>query len=101
MIKQSNLAKSSFTLLETLLSISLLSLIISGFINSTYNDEQNTKNYQLLNTLENKFDTNEYKNFPKNAKNLTIIINDNQYNSINVKQYEYQDENIKLVKYEK
>lgn len=101
MTKQSNLAKSSFTLLETLLSISLLSLVISGFINSTYDDEQNTKNYQILNNLENKFDTNEYKNFPKSTKNLTIIINETQYNSINVNQFEYKDENIKLVKYEK
>lgn len=54
-----------------------------------------------LNNLENIFDTQKYKTLPKNSKNLEIIINDTQIKSQNVTSYEYKDENIKLIKYEK
>lgn len=101
MTKQLNLVKNSFTLLETLFSITILAFIISGFIHSSYYDEKNSLNYMSLNNLENIFDTQKYKTLPKNSKNLEIIINDTQIKSQNVTSYEYKDENIKLIKYEK
>ena len=58
-----NLVKNSFTLIETLISITFLSVVISGFMYSSYHDEINQENFMLLNNLENSFDTKDYKNF--------------------------------------
>lgn len=96
-----NLVKSSFTLLETLLSITILSLVISGFTNSTYNDSNSDENYMLLNSLENLFDTKKYDKFTSSNESLQIIINNETKENILVKKYEFSNENIKVFKYEK
>lgn len=96
-----NLVKSSFTLLETLLSITILSLVISGFANSTYNDSNSDENYMLLNSLENLFDTKKYDKFTSSNESLQIIINNETKENILVKKYEFSNENIKVFKYEK
>lgn len=101
MKKQSNLGKSSFTLLETLVSITFLIIVISGFKYSTYSEELFEKNFMLLNDLENQFNNKNYKNFKNSNKNLKIIKNHDITEFILVTKYEFENENIKIFKYEK
>lgn len=96
-----SLGKNSFTLLETLFSIVLLAIVISGFSKSTYYDKTSHNLYTLLNHLENKFDTNQYKNLPFTQQNLKIIIDKTQTTYLQVKKYEYKDEKLKVFRYEK
>jgi type II secretory pathway component PulJ len=95
------LVKNSFTLLETLISITFLSVVISGFIYSSYHDETNEKNFMLLNDLENNFDTKNYTNFSKTTQNLQIVKNEETSENIVVSKYQFENENIKVFKYEK
>ena len=101
MIKQSSLVKNSFTLFETLISITLLSIVISGFLYSSYHDELNQENFMLLNNLENSFDTKDYKNFTKTNQTLQITQNEETTQNITVSKYQFENENIKIFKYEK
>lgn len=94
-----NLEKNSFTILETLISISLLLFVISGFSNFTYYSSKSNY-FQTLNTLENKFTKKDYSSFSKNIKNLEIQINNSLKINLNVEKYEYEDEKITLFKYE-
>ena len=96
-----NLVKNSFTLLETLVSITLLTIVVSGFFYSSYHDENNQKNFMLLNDLENRFDTKDYSTFSKTTKNLQIIKNKNELENLNVSVYTFENEDIKIFKYEK
>lgn len=96
-----NLVKNSFTLLETLISITLLSIVISGFLYSSYHDEYNNKNYMLLNDLENKFDTKNYSTFSKSNQNIQIIKNKNTIENLVVSNYIFENEDMKIFKYEK
>jgi hypothetical protein len=96
-----NLVKNSFTLLETIVSITFLSIVISGFIYSTYHDETNHQNFMLLNDLENKFDTKYYSNFSETNQNLQIIKNNQIVENLIVQKYLFENENIKVFKYEK
>ncbi|MGB1226896.1 MAG: hypothetical protein ACPG9K_03315 [Poseidonibacter sp.] len=95
------MVKNSFTLFETLLSITLLFIIISGFLNSSYYDEKALEKASLLNTLENKFISNDYTDFVKNSEKITIIKNHNLKEEILVNKYTFQNEDIKIFKYEK
>ena len=99
--KQLNLVKNSFTLLETIVSITFLSIVISGFIYSTYHDETNNQNFMLLNDLENKFDTKYYSNFSETNQNLQIIKNNQIVENLIVQKYLFENENIRIFKYEK
>ena len=96
-----NLVKNSFTLLETLVSITLLSIVVSGFYYSSYHDENNQKNFMLLNDLENRFDTKDYSTFSKTTKNLQIIKNQTTIENIIVSKYQFENEDMKIFKYEK
>ena len=96
-----NLVKNSFTLIETLISITFLSVVISGFIYSSYHDEINQENFMLLNNLENSFDTKDYKNFTKTNKTLQITQNQEITQNFTVSKYQFENENIKIFKYEK
>ena len=96
-----NLVKNSFTLIETLISITFLSVVISGFMYSSYHDEINQENFMLLNNLENSFDTKDYKNFTKTNKPLKITQNQETTQNITVSKYQFENENIKIFKYEK
>ncbi len=95
------MAKNSFTLLETLISITFLSIVISGFLYSSYHDKTNQENFMILNDLENKFDTKNYTNFSRTNQNLQIIKNKQTTENIVVSKYQFENENIKLFKYEK
>lgn len=95
------MVKNSFTLLETIISITLLIIVISGFKYSTYYDQRSHKDYMILNDLENKFDTKNYSNFTKSSKTLQIIKNKISIESLTVLKYQFEDENIKIFKYEK
>lgn len=101
MIKHKSLQKNSFTLFETLLSITILIIVVSGFYNSTYSQKNSDKNFQILNKLENDFDTKDYSKLSLTNENLQITINKSEIKNILVKKYEYLDENIKIYKYEK
>ena len=95
------MVKNSFTLLETIVSITFLSIVISGFIYSTYHDETNHQNFMLLNDLENKFDTKDYSNFSETNQNLQIIKNNQIVENLIVQKYLFENENIRTFKYEK
>ncbi len=95
------MVKNSFTLIETLISITFLSIVISGFIYSSYHDEIDQKNFMLLNNLENSFDTKDYKNFTKINQTLQITQNQETTQNITVSKYQFENENIKIFKYEK
>ena len=95
------MVKNSFTLIETLISITFLSVVISGFMYSSYHDEINQENFMLLNNLENSFDTKDYKNFTKTNKTLQITQNQEITQNFTVSKYEFENENIKIFKYEK
>ena len=95
------MVKNSFTLIETLISITFLSVVISGFMYSSYHDEINQENFMLLNNLENSFDKKDYKNFTKTNKTLQITQNQEITQNFTVSKYEFENENIKIFKYEK
>lgn len=99
--RQLSLGKSSFTLLETLFSITLIIIIVSGFVNSSFYDKTNQNNYMLLNSIENKFDTKNYSDFSKSTKTLKVITNESSIDFINVDMYSFENNNISLIKYEK
>jgi len=95
------LQKNSFTLIETLVSITLLLIVIIGFKYSTYYDGNSSKNFMLLNNLENLFDTKNYGSFQNSTKTLQLIKNKEIIENITVTKYQFENENIKLFKYEK
>ena len=95
------MVKNSFTLIETLISITFLSVVISGFMYSSYHDEINQENFMLLNNLENSFDIKDYKNFTKTNKTLKITQNQETTQNFTVSKYQLENENIKIFKYEK
>jgi len=98
--KHKSLLKNSFSLLETIVSITILAIIISGFSNFTYYEKNASQNFSDLNKIENLFDTNKYKKLSSYKKNIIISKNDSQ-KSVQIKVYEYKNKNIKIVKYEK
>ena len=95
------MVKNSFTLLETLISITFLSIVISGFVYSTYHDKSNHENFMLLNDLENRFDIKDYSKFLKTNQNLKIIKNNQIIENVVVQQHLFENENIKVFTYEK
>ena len=95
------MVKNSFTLIETLIIITFLSVVIRGFKYSSYHDEINQENFMLLNNLENSFDTKDYKNFTKTNKTLQITQNQEITQNFTVSKYQFENENIKIFKYEK
>ena len=68
---------------------------------SSYHDEINQENFMLLNNLENSFDTKDYKNFTKTNKTLQITQNQEITQNFTVSKYQFENENIKIFKYEK
>ena len=95
------MVKNSFTLLETLISITFLSIVISGFLYASYHEKTNQENFMILNDLENRFDTKNYTNFSKTNLNLQIVKNKETSENLAVSKYQFENENIKLFKYEK
>lgn len=94
------MVKNSFTLFETLISIVLLSIVIVGFSKNSYYDNFDEE-YMLLNEIENSFETNTYNSFfSNNNKNIKIIKNDTEEESITIKEIKYNDEKIELIRYE-
>ncbi|WP_192894400.1 hypothetical protein [Arcobacter suis] len=55
----------------------------------------------LLNNLENSFDTKDYKNFTKINQTLQITQNQETTQNVTVSKYQFENENIKIFKYEK
>jgi hypothetical protein len=95
------LEKNSFTLLETLISITLLAIVMSGFKYSSYHDEKNHKNFVLLNDLENKFNTENYTSFTKTSNSIQITKNKETIENLSVQMYQFENGNIKIFKYAK
>ena len=95
------MVKNSFTLLETLISITLLLVVISGFSYSTYYDGKEDTNFMLLNELENKFDTQNYTSFSNNKTTIQITKNKETTENVTVSKYQFENDDIKIFKYEK
>ena len=94
------MVKNSFTLLETLISITILIIIISGFVNSSYYDDKAINTSNLLKTLENKFTINSFDSFSTNNTKITIIINNSDTQEILVKKHIFRNDELKIFKYE-
>jgi len=92
--------KNSFTLLETLVSVFILSIIIVGFSKASFYDNFDEE-YMVLNKLENMFNISSYdSSFSTKNIQLTITSDDIEIKNISVKKIEYEDENLRLLKYE-
>ncbi len=92
--------KNSFTLFETLLSITLLSIVIVSFSKNSFYDNFD-KEYMILNSVENSFSTDIYdKTFTKSSKNIKLLINNTKEKNLLINQISYKKENIELFKYE-
>lgn len=92
--------KNSFTLLETIISITILLVILAIFNKISHDNLFENNNYTLLNNLENDFDTKNYLGFHKSSQTINITKNDNLVENINVNMYFYKDENLRIFKYE-
>lgn len=92
--------KNSFTLFETILSLSLIAILVAGFIQSSHFDSSNAHKFTILNQVENLFDTNDLNSFDKSSKNVKLTI-DGKTRYINLTAYIYNKDGLKLVKYEK
>ena len=55
----------------------------------------------LLNNLENKFNTQSYSDFTKTSTSIQIVKNNENIENINVSKYQFENDNIKIYKYEK
>ena len=96
-----NLQKNSFTLIETLISITILSVVVTIFNKISHDNLREDISYNLLNDLENIFATKNYSNLQKSSKTINIIKNETLTENLNVNVYSYKDENIFIFKYEK
>ena len=76
-------------------------VVISGFSYSTYYDEKEDTNFMLLNELENKFDTKNYSSFSRYNTNIQIIKNKETIENVTVSKYQFDNDDIKIFKYEK
>ncbi|WP_164968672.1 prepilin-type N-terminal cleavage/methylation domain-containing protein [Arcobacter sp. F155] len=92
--------KNSFTLLETLVSVFILSIIIVGFSKASFYDNFDEE-YMILNKLENVFNISSYdSSFSTKNIQLAITLDDIEIKNISVKKIEYKDQNLRLLKYE-
>ncbi len=99
--KPVNLVKNSFSLLETILSVVILSILIVNF-NSFYSDDKSlNKLNENLNTIENLFTKEDYSSFDKSKQNLNIVVDNKNLITIKTNVYTYENENILLFKYVK
>ncbi|QBF15581.1 hypothetical protein ATH_0506 [Aliarcobacter thereius LMG 24486] len=94
------LLKSSFILIEILISILILSFIFISFANSNFLFSRTNSNFINLLELENSIEKNDLRNFYKSSSSYEVLINDEK-TTITLFKYSYKDENIKLVYYEK
>jgi len=94
------LLKNSITLIETLISLIILSAIVTSFLKISYNSNENNL-FNIVNNIENDFTIKNYSNFIQSQANIQIIKNENQIETLNVKKYEYINKNIRVFKYEK
>jgi hypothetical protein len=100
MTKLANLDKNSFSLLELIISIFILSIVIIGFARHSYYDSFD-KEYMSLNNIENSFTTKNYStNFSINNTSIKIIKNDSDIQIINLKKVTYENDKISIFKYE-
>lgn len=100
MLKLVKSVKSSFTLLETVISIFLLSIIIVGFSKTSFYDNFDEE-YVLLHNIENSFNTSSYDSkFKKDIKKLEIMINDFELKELDVQEIKFENENLRVKKYE-
>lgn len=93
------MVKNSFTLLETILSITLLLVVIGGFAKSSFYDNSD-ETYMTLDKVDNSFSSKDYSNFSISNTKIQIIKNETIQEEKSVKLIKYEDENIKLSKYE-
>lgn len=95
------LPKNSITLLETLISVLILLFVVGSFSRIPNNNQDSLKLFSTITNLENSFATKNYSNFSKTHTTLQVITDGNLKQNIDVVKVEYEDENIKVYKYEK
>lgn len=98
MKKQYSYQKPSFIFIETIVSLLILSIIVSGLYKLSYNKDSNNI-FQDLNTIHNQFNKNF--NLSKSNKTLTINFDNVKTKSLIVKQQYIKNKNFMLVRYEK
>lgn len=95
--------KRSFSLIETLFSIILLSIVISGFLNLSL-ESVGFKNHIDLQTLKNKIVSEQYNSFSANKINIDFNIQQDSTISFTsgekYTKYTYETDQFKLVKYD-
>ncbi|QEP40121.1 hypothetical protein APORC_0504 [Arcobacter porcinus] len=94
------LLKSSFILIEILISVLILSFIFISFANSSFLFSTRNSNFINLMELENSIDKNDLKSFHKSSSSYEVLIN-GEKTTLTLFKNIYKDENIKLVYYEK
>lgn len=94
--KHVTLQKSSFILIELLLSLSILAFISANIF---YTKKEFNKEFLLLNFLENSFEKKSFDSFTTNTIRLKVIKNSTNTEEISIKKIEYKDEKLKIFKY--
>ncbi|RXJ87215.1 hypothetical protein CRU93_04715 [Arcobacter sp. CECT 8985] len=90
--------KKAFTIFETIVSLTILSIVITLIYSITFHDSS-TKEFMILNSLENKFTSKNYSDF--STKNQIIkILKNGKEDKISVKKITYNENGIKIYKYE-
>lgn len=91
--------KSSFALIEVLISIVLLTVISLALFKTTTNISK--KNYfSTLLEIENSLEKKDLFKFKKSNKTLEVRKNDS-FEEIDITLYEYKDSDLKVIFYEK
>lgn len=93
-----NYQKNSFIFLETIVSLLIVSIIVTIFFKISY-DKDSSKNFTTIQSISNKLKKSNYDNFQISDETLNIK-KDSKEESIKVKKISFENENIKLVKYE-
>lgn len=98
MKKLCNYQKRSFIFIETIVSLLILSIIVSGLYKLSYNKDRNNI-FQNLNIVHNNFNQNKNLAIEEN-KQITIVFDGIEQKHILVKQLSYKDEDFSFVRYE-
>ena len=92
------------TIIETLVSLILLSTIAVGFSKLRYDNSSNINLFDVLNHIENDFTTKNYSNFKIFSSNISVIIdkkNGTEIENLTVQKYRFSNNDLEVFKYEK
>ncbi|RXJ94952.1 hypothetical protein CRU94_07395 [Arcobacter sp. AHV-9/2010] len=99
LINHKRYLKSSFALIEVLISIVLLTAISLALFKTTSNIS-NKGYFSTLLEIENSLEKKDFSKFKKSNKTLKVLKN-NSFEELNLTLYEYKNSDLKVVFYEK